>query len=694
MSAAPSHIAALGIADRSRELGESNVGGSTRPILAAIWPTTLVVGVAVVTPWQLHARANARIGQAVHDESLPVETDLAASRLSVGPISVSARGAQLRARAVEAFLGQDGLHLDVRGVQRSRFKFATKSRARPRRRVPTRPAETWSTTAYKPPATPRFDVPLPIRIRLYGELEIDTDRPLRATVRDTEFDLLPAGAWRAAASGELISGSHELATFDGQLRAANPEDIGVNATLQPATGPAITLTALHTLGGTRFEAQADGGSLTGRVSANANPSAFDVHVAMEEFPLTGWTALPIAARWRTPFARARASGGVKLTRDEGHWQTSFDDFALLGATFEHHLLAREPLRFDRLALTGTVDRRSGIWAANIHATHGTVPLTATGRLGANTATLDVQLPSAPCQDVLDALPRGLAPLLEGMQLEGTVDAKLRVTLPLDVLEGLPPKGELPEEAPGELELDLPFLERCSVLADAPSIDLSALAGAYNHRFVRADGSAVARVMSIESPAYTPLVQVPQIGRAFVVLEDANFWTHDGFDREQMARAFWYNLGVGRPSRGASTITQQTARNLWLGGARTLARKLQEAVLAARLEQALPKERILELYLNIIELGPGVHGVHEAAHHHFGVDPEDLNLLQSLHLASLAPSPVPLSRRFASGEADREWVTSLREQIRRMQLRGMISKTAAHRGTRESLRLRAHAKTDG
>ncbi len=121
-------------------------------------------------------------------------------------------------------------------------------------------------------------------------------------------------------------------------------------------------------------------------------------------------------------------------------------------------------------------------------------------------------------------------------------------------------------------------------------------------------------------------------------EDAKFYTHQGFDLEQIEYALVANHQAGRPLRGASTITQQTVKNLYLGGEKELSRKVREAVLALLLEQTLSKDRILEIYLNIAQFGPGVFGVREGARHHFGRDVRELTQEQMLSLICLLPSP--------------------------------------------------------
>src|SRR5262249_50688536 len=95
---------------------------------------------------------------------------------------------------------------------------------------------------------------------------------------------------------------------------------------------------------------------------------------------------------------------------------------------------------------------------------------------------------------------------------------------------------------------------------------------------------------------------------------------------------------GHLGRGASTISQQLAKNLWLSGDRSLVRKAKELVLAQRLEEALTKKRILTLYLNVAEWGEGVYGIDAAAHEHFGVAAAELNPAQGAILAAMLPSP--------------------------------------------------------
>jgi monofunctional biosynthetic peptidoglycan transglycosylase len=131
---------------------------------------------------------------------------------------------------------------------------------------------------------------------------------------------------------------------------------------------------------------------------------------------------------------------------------------------------------------------------------------------------------------------------------------------------------------------------------------------------------------------------PWLKRAVIAAEDARFAEHGGIDWEALRKAFSENIEAGHVVRGGSTISQQLAKNLFLSPERSYWRKLQEAVLAMMLEQALSKRRILELYLNLIEWGNGVFGAAAAAEHYFDAEPGDLGRWQASLLAARIPNP--------------------------------------------------------
>lgn len=136
----------------------------------------------------------------------------------------------------------------------------------------------------------------------------------------------------------------------------------------------------------------------------------------------------------------------------------------------------------------------------------------------------------------------------------------------------------------------------------------------------------------------PLERVsPWLQRAVVNSEDARFFLHGGVDVVETRAALEKALARGHLGRGASTLTQQLAKNLWLGEERSLWRKAREAVLASRLE-ALGKERVLELYLSVVEWGEGVWGAEAAARTWFGKPAAELDPAESAVLAAMLPAP--------------------------------------------------------
>lgn len=126
--------------------------------------------------------------------------------------------------------------------------------------------------------------------------------------------------------------------------------------------------------------------------------------------------------------------------------------------------------------------------------------------------------------------------------------------------------------------------------------------------------------------------------AVISSEDKRFYDHHGFDIEGMMRATLVNLQYGKIQEGASTITQQTIKNLFLNSERTMGRKFEELALALDMELRYDKSEILEIYLNSIYFGDGYYGINQAAHGYFDCPPSRLTLAQSAMLAGIIPAP--------------------------------------------------------
>jgi len=162
--------------------------------------------------------------------------------------------------------------------------------------------------------------------------------------------------------------------------------------------------------------------------------------------------------------------------------------------------------------------------------------------------------------------------------------------------------------------------------------------------------------------WVPIEEIsPEMQKAAVVAEDISFFSHNGFDTGEMRLALREALRGDRV-RGASTITQQLAKNLWLSPSRSPFRKLRELILTRQLEEHLDKLRILEIYLNVVELGPGIFGVESAAEHYFDVPARDLTADEAAQLAASLPRP----RSWHPGVENRRYERYTDEVLRRME----------------------------
>lgn len=143
----------------------------------------------------------------------------------------------------------------------------------------------------------------------------------------------------------------------------------------------------------------------------------------------------------------------------------------------------------------------------------------------------------------------------------------------------------------------------------------------------------------KNPGWTSLDSMPdELKWAVIVAEDANFYEHSGIDVPALKEAIKYDLKRKRLAHGASTITQQLAKNLFLSRDKSIRRKLREMVIAVRLERELTKGRILELYLNVVELGPLVYGMGHGARYHFDKPVHMLTPAEAAFLAAMLPGP--------------------------------------------------------
>jgi hypothetical protein len=238
-----------------------------------------------------------------------------------------------------------------------------------------------------------------------------------------------------------------------------------------------------------------------------------------------------------------------------------------------------------------------------------------------------RVPPVPCQAVLDAIPVEFVPSLQGFVLDGEFDLDVRFDADYSDLDRMVLDGRV-------------GIWDCVAKQVPAHASTERLAGGFTHRVTMRDGRQRSVQLFSHSGSFTPLQQIsPYMVQAVLTTEDGGFWRHRGFLPSQFRTAMQRNLAAGKVRLGASTITMQMVKNVLLSHERTLSRKFQELFLTWWVETALSKERIMEIYLNVIEFGPGVYGITRAARHYFGKYPEELTPPEAAYLALMLPSPV-------------------------------------------------------
>jgi hypothetical protein len=288
------------------------------------------------------------------------------------------------------------------------------------------------------------------------------------------------------------------------------------------------------------------------------------------------------------------------------------------------------------------DRRRGVVTVHdsTHLTVGKIPLRLGAEFDRRGPAFHLRLEAADLtQDaVRSSLPAAvLGPLLD-VSVEGGWDYRLSVDLDLQQPDSMQFHADV---IPHGLAID----------AERTRLRLLGLDQPFVATIHLPRGRFAVRELSEANPYYRPLTGIsPFLVSAVVTNEDGAFFRHRGFNTDAVKAAVAENLRAGAFRRGAGTITMQLARNLYLGHDRTLSRKFREVVLAWILEHltGLSKERLLEIYMNIIEWGPDVHGAGEAARYYFDRDPADLTVSEALFLTTLVPSPGRWRSRLDAG----------------------------------------------
>jgi membrane peptidoglycan carboxypeptidase len=233
------------------------------------------------------------------------------------------------------------------------------------------------------------------------------------------------------------------------------------------------------------------------------------------------------------------------------------------------------------------------------------------------------------------------------------------------------------------KVDFDVQDKCQFGALPPLLDLGRFMRPFAHQVQEPDGTLFEMETGPGTPNWTPIEYVsPFFVQAVVAHEDGRFFGHHGFAEPEIGVALSRNLKAKAFKFGASTITMQLVRNVFLHRDKLLARKVQEALIVWWLEQHWDKRRILELYLNVIEYGPAIYGIRNASMHYFGVLPMDLTPAQAGFLACILPSPKSSHVNYEKGALSTSAKNRIANLLKHMQFRERIDAEALAYGLEE------------
>lgn len=248
--------------------------------------------------------------------------------------------------------------------------------------------------------------------------------------------------------------------------------------------------------------------------------------------------------------------------------------------------------------------------------------------------LKVNIPKMKAQDFISSLPDGLFTHFQGMEAEGTFDYKLNF--------------KFNKNKPDQLVFDSNLKKENLKITKYGEANLNKLNGEFVYRAIINDVLQRPVLVGNANPNYTPLDQIsPYLRKCVLTTEDPSFFSHQGFINEAFKQSIVKNIKTKKFSRGASTISMQLIKNVFLTREKTVSRKLEEILLVYILEnnRIVSKERMLEVYFNIIEWGPNVYGIGEASRYYFQKTPAELTLNECLYLARIIPSPKKFMYQF-------------------------------------------------
>ena len=376
--------------------------------------------------------------------------------------------------------------------------------------------------------------------------------------------------------------------------------------------------------------------------------------------------------------RATVGGKATITLDDPGTTLVFDaDLSTKDFSIKNPRIATDTVRglSVRTALRGALDADGHLRVDDGELSIGALHLRGHGTLEQTTdhlaANLAFELPTASCQSLLESVPPALLPHLASAHFKGTLAARGYTQFDTRKID--------------DLVLKYDFDDFCKMTSVPAELDKERFKGRFTHPIVTKEDKQDELTTGPGEPGWADIDEIsPFMQVAVLTTEDGSFYRHHGFNHSAIRASLIANVKAGKFVRGASTITMQLAKNLFLTREKTVSRKLEELVLADYLEKTFRKEELMELYLNVIEFGPDLYGVRDAAMHYFGRRPDEINLAESLFLSSLLPNPKGYHKMYEKGVVSPYWVTRIGQLMEVAAKNGKISPKELEEGKTETI----------
>lgn len=398
-------------------------------------------------------------------------------------------------------------------------------------------------------------------------------------------------------------------------------------------------------------------------------------VDVRALPLSVVAPLLPAVPWHEP-ENARVEASLRLTAESADKIMLAGEVKLSGVGLSSPRLAAVPVRGIDIVAGGRgsfvpAQRRLEIEQSEVSIGKSRASLSGSIAWAPPSYAIDLvaKLPSTRCNEAVHSIPADLLGDLALATFHGSIGGSITLNVSSHDL--------------ASTVLDVDINDRCDFVTVPAMADLRRFDQPFVHQVLEPDGTLFEMETGPGTPAWTYLGDIsPFFVHAVLAHEDAGFYGHRGFSLLHIRNALARNLQEGRYVVGASTITMQLVKNVFLHREKTLARKIQEVLLTWWIERVMDKSDIIELYLNVIEYGPSVYGIRDAARHYFGRLPAQLSPAEGAYLATILPAPKRYHVHYEHGAVPTSWLERMRKLIVRLKERGALGPESSRFGLAE------------